>query len=379
VNKAFLRKEGGVPIIGSNFGFHFENEKFVEFLEMYAERIGVEIIEDKVEQVDQNDHGIAALRMESGSVYSADLYIDCSGFRSLLLGGALDEPFESYDKTLYCNRALVGSWERGADEPIKPYTTCETMNAGWCWQIEHEKSVGRGYVYSPEFISDDEAEKEMREKNPKLGDTRIVNFRPGVRERTWVKNVVAIGNAAGFVEPLEATAMMTICDECRLLSVVLRECELQPTEGLKGLYNKQDHTNWEDVRTFLGMHYRFNTRIDNEFWRACRNDVDIGIAQEYVDFYKQNGPTLIGKSILPFRDAIFGLEGYLAMLLGQCVPHNVPHSVADTEARKVKQLRKENRHQANLGCSVEEGLATIRAPNWRWDPDFFPSVAAARK
>ncbi len=149
------------------------------------------------------------LRLESGRRETADLYLDASGFASVLLGKALGEPFVSYDKTLFCDRAVVGGWDRKDPEDmvIKPYTTCETMNCGWCWQIEHENRINRGYVYSSGFISDEEAEKEFRMKNPKVGPTRIVRFVSGRYRNVWVKNVVAVGNAGGFVEPLEATAL----------------------------------------------------------------------------------------------------------------------------------------------------------------------------
>src|SRR5205085_6173192 len=133
-----------------------------------------------------------------GAVASADLYIDCSGFRSLLLGQTLKEPFVSYKSTLFCSRAVISEWNR-TDEPIQPYTTCETMECGWCWRIDHENFISRGYVYSPEFISDSDAEAEFRRKNPRVESTRIVKFVSGRYERCWVKNVIAMGNSAGFV------------------------------------------------------------------------------------------------------------------------------------------------------------------------------------
>src|SRR4030095_13528653 len=116
------------------------------------------------------------------------------------------------------DRAVVGGWDRAAGEPIKPYTTCQTMNSGWCWQIEHERRVHRGYVYFSAFISDENAEREFRAACPRVGPTRIVKFVSGRYERNWVKNVVAIGNASGFVEPLEATALGVIAMQCRLLA-----------------------------------------------------------------------------------------------------------------------------------------------------------------
>src|SRR6185436_5095512 len=150
--------------------------------------------------------GIAALVAEDGRRITGDLYIDSSGFRSELLGRALQEPFLNYDDALFCDKAVIGGWPR-TNEPILPYTTAETMDSGWCWQIEHENFINRGYVYSSAFISDDAAREELLRKNPKVATVpRVVRFRSGRYERSWVGNVVAVGNAAGFVEPLEATA-----------------------------------------------------------------------------------------------------------------------------------------------------------------------------
>ena len=172
----------------------------------------MEIIDGKVTGSERRpEGGIAAVHLEDGRRLAADFFIDASGFRSELLGRALEEPFVSFDRSLFCDRAVVGGWER-TDEPILPYTTAETMDAGWAWQIEHEHHVNRGYVYSSQAISDDEAAAEFLRKNPKAPQSpRVVKFRSGRYRRQWVDNVVAIGNAGGFVEPLEATALMIVC------------------------------------------------------------------------------------------------------------------------------------------------------------------------
>ena len=128
----------------------------------------------------------------------ADLFIDASGFRAELLGRAMAEPWISYENSLFCDRAVIGGWERST-EPIQPYTTAEAMDAGWCWRIDHETFINRGYVYSSRFISDDEARAEFLRKNPKApADARVVKFRSGRFARPWVGNVIGIGNAAGM-------------------------------------------------------------------------------------------------------------------------------------------------------------------------------------
>ncbi len=231
-NHAFLRQPNGDPYISRDFSYHVENEHFVAYLEKMVTEEGVVFVTDTVQQVEQDNHGITRLILESGKQATADLYVDASGFRSLLLGNALTESYISFQKVLFCDRAVLGSWQR-TDEPIKPYTTAETMNSGWCWQIEHLDHINRGYVYSSHFISDEDAEREFRGKNPKVEKTRLVKFPSGRYVRQWVKNVAAVGNASGFVEPLEATSLSLICDQARLLAQFLLESDMEPNSALR--------------------------------------------------------------------------------------------------------------------------------------------------
>jgi tryptophan 7-halogenase len=186
----------------------------------------VEIIDATVTP-ETGGEGIAALMAEDGRRITADLYIDASGFRSELLGLVLQEPSELWG-CLFCDRAVTGGWTR-AREPILPYTTAETMDSGWCWQIEHEHLINRGYVYSSRAISKDATLEEFLRKNPKVATPpRVVKFRSGRYRRSWVGNVVAVGNSAGLVEPLEATALQVICVEVSTLAVA-RVCDRKIT------------------------------------------------------------------------------------------------------------------------------------------------------
>ena len=186
--------------------------------------------------------------------------MDASGFRAELLGRALEVPFKSYTDALFCNRAVIGGWTR-TDEIIKPYTLAETMDAGWAWQIEHETFLNHGYVYSSSFITDDAAREEFLRKNPKVSnEPRIVKFRSGRYETMWKGNVVGIGNASGFVEPLEASAIQVIILQSRTLA------------------------------DFLAVHYKFNTRLDTPFWQAARSDIPLGEGEGVVEFYRETAP-----------------------------------------------------------------------------------------
>jgi tryptophan halogenase len=368
-DRVFERKTNGDPLLHSSIAYHFENEKFVRFLEDYAVALGVTIMDDKVMEVEQGEEGVAALRLESGRRETADLYLDASGFASVLLGKTLAEPFVSYARTLFCDRAVVGGWDRKDPEDmvIKPYTTCETMNCGWCWQIEHENRINRGYVYSSGFISDEEAEKEFRMKNPKVGPTRMVRFISGRYRNHWVKNVVAIGNACGFVEPLEATALGIIAGQCSILAETIRELGGDVTPTVRRQFNRYEALIWDDIRDFLSLHYRFNRRLDTPFWRHCREATDLAGAAELVEVYQENGPSIWLRLHSTIEKASqFGTNGYLALLIGQKVPYRRPYQPSADELKIWSAERQKNKSMALRALTVRETLEKIRSPNWEW-------------
>jgi tryptophan 7-halogenase len=364
-DRAFPKGQDGRPVFHNSHAFHVENKKLVEWLENVCRTFDVEI-RDATVTVEKGGAGVAALISESGDRLTADLYIDASGFRSELLGKALETPFASYADTLFCDRAMIGGWAR-SDEPIKPYTTCETMDAGWCWQIEHENWINRGYVYSSAFISDEAALAELMRKNPKISnEPRVVKFPSGRYAKNWVGNVVAVGNAAGFVEPLEATALQVICVEASTLADSLIDSLCEPTPTLVELYNRYNAQAWDDIRDFLSVHYAFNTRLDTQFWRACRRDVKLQGAQFLVDFYKENGPSVVAGAQLIHSSNSFGMDGYLAMLVGQNVPHKKPYNAPPNEARVWQTKCAAWRAEARRGFDVKQCLQAVRsaAPKW---------------
>ena len=366
--KAFARNpKGGGPDMSRAFGFHIENKKLVETLETTATELGVTFVEGKVSGTERGPDGFTALQLEDGQRLEADFFVDCSGFRSELLGRALAEPFVSYDRALFCDRAVIGGWDR-TTEPILPYTTAETMEAGWAWQIEHEHHINRGYVYCSQAISDEDACAEFQRKNPKAPATpRVVKFRSGRYQRVWVDNVVAIGNSAGFVEPLEATALMVVTQQCEHLIAMLQHTTLQPTPTVRALYNKMTCESFDDTRDFLALHYKLNTRLDNEFWRHCVADTDMGSLGPLLEFYRENGPTGIARYTLPSLLINFGIEGYLVMLVGNQAPYHARHQPTPAEQSTWAQNRAPFMAQARQGMTVAEALRIIRLPQWNWN------------
>lgn len=371
--KGFERQSDGGPLVTTGTAYHIENRDFVAFLERAAQEAGVLTIDDEVVSVEKGQEGVASLTMASGQTQAADLYVDCSGFRSELIGQALGVPFDSFKSSLFCDRAVLGGWERG-DEPVLPYTTAETMENGWAWQIEHDRLINRGYVYSSGFVTDEEAEREFRAKNPKVSETRVVRFETGAYRSCWEGNVVGMGNAAGFVEPLEATSLSVICDHTVRLIQALAESDRQPGEKTRQYFNRYTARTWASIRRFLALHYKFNGRLDNPFWRTCREETDLAGAEEIVDYYRECGPSRMwAMESMGWGDP-FGWEGYLMMLVGQKVPYKSKVAPTDREVAAWRAHLDQIGTRAATGLTVSEALEMIRSDRWAWKPDFYQNA-----
>ena len=346
-DKVCIKLPNGKPQFNKSVAYHFENKHFVSYLERLADEANILKVDDVFKQANSNEEGITSLVLESGQEVDGDLFIDCSGFRSELIDGVLNEEFVDFSDALFCDSAVVGGWPREKDDIFHPYTTAETMDAGWCWQIEHEKLVNRGYVFCSKFISDEQAELEFRTKNPKANIAKVIRFNTGVRRRVWVKNVIAIGNSAGFVEPLEATAIAMICDSAVRLVKALKASGNHIVPIQRDIFNRVVFENWIIIRDFLALHYKFNDRLNTPFWKAARADVNIGEVQQLVDYYRSVGPdiTLLNSDL---KRNFFTGEGYLVMLVGQGVPYQRSVNISKEEWEKMAALQNPTR------CSCEK-------------------------
>jgi tryptophan halogenase len=345
--------------------YHIPNQRFLNYMLGIARELGVRFVDGTIEHVTQDDAGnVASVNLKDGHEICADLFIDCSGFESLLLDKTLGESYVSYSNTLVCDRAVIGSWQRNS--AILPYTTSQTMNHGWCWRIEFEDIVTRGYVYSSQFCSDDEAIEELKLKNPELtGDLRAIKFPSGRYENFWVRNVIAIGNASGFVEPLEATALHLIAVQLSAACAALLDSNCQIVPSVQRAINRQFRTMWDDVRDFLAVHYKFNEKLDTPFWLHSRAETGLGGAQALIDLYQEAGPHRLGEAQLP-RESIFRYEGYLTMLIGQRVPTQFRSELNDRDRQDWAQHRQRILSLISNALPVREGLHAVRDPRFQW-------------
>lgn len=307
------------------FAYHLDNAPFVAFLAQAAKRAGISYIDTGIEHIIVGDNGrISSLRSDDGLELHFDLYVDATGFRSLLLEKTLQSPFQSYASSLYCDTAIVATVPQGP--VIQPYTTAETMDHGWCWRIPVEGEDHRGYVHSSAFVDIDQATAEMRAKNPGMKDPWVVRFRSGRHRDFWLGNTIAVGNAYGFVEPLESTALHMVIIE---IAYLLAGIEALYNPAADGSWLPQINANvgahWDYLRFFLGVHYKFNRRLNTPFWETCRNDVDVSGFQHLLDRFQREGPWELHRGErFEVGDPAFGYSGLMMMLLGQKVPSPLP-------------------------------------------------------
>lgn len=358
-------ENGEYQLLNQRFGYHIHNQRFLAYLDRVCRGYGVEFIADNIIGVTRGESGdVESLILEDGNRLKADLFVDCSGFESQLLGKALGERFVDYGNTLFCDTAIVGGYERSG--PILPYTTAETMDHGWCWQIDLPSHVTLGYVHSSQFCTPEEARDELCRRKPDIGDNlRVIHFPSGRYENYWVRNVVAIGNASGFVEPLESTALHVIAEQLINTCAALLDSDYRIEPAAREIENLRFRRNWDSIRDFLALHYKFNRRLETPFWRHCREHTDIGTANAIVDIYRHLGPHAAMKTHIP-GDTLVQFEGYLALLLGQQVEtqHTTEFDAQDLLDWSEFQ-RAINNHVARA-IPVRDALKVVGSPDWKW-------------
>ncbi len=256
------------------YAYHLDAAQFALFLRDLAVERGVEHILDDVVEVQQNESGfITALKLEGRGLLPVQLVVDCTGFRSRIIGQVLGEPFESYGDKLLCDSALAVQIPHQDPTHLEPCTRSEALGAGWSWRVPLYNRIGTGYVFSSQFRSDEEAIREFLEHlGPAAGtaEPRVIRMRVGRSRRSWVKNCVAIGLSGGFIEPLESTAIYTIETAARWLVNRFPDRSMNPV--LANDFNRIMEALYEEVRDFIVMHY-YTANRPEPFWLAARSEV----------------------------------------------------------------------------------------------------------
>lgn len=273
---AELARQRRAPL-GTDYAYHFDAGKLGGFLREHAVGLGVRHVVDTVARVEQHENGdIAAVHLKSGARIAADLFVDCSGFKGLLITETLGEPFHPYRDNLFNDRAIAIPTPLVDNEDIPCETVSTALRHGWAWQIPLTTRYGNGYVYSSDFVSDDEAERELREHLGAAAEgatARRLRMRVGRVKQHWRQNCVAIGLAQGFIEPLEATALMLIQLSVEQFIAALEDDGFG--RARQSAYNERVNAMFEGVRDYVVAHYQLNTRRDTDYWRANRANRNI--------------------------------------------------------------------------------------------------------
>jgi hypothetical protein len=270
----------GKPQIPLNYAYHFDSGKLGEFLSKHAVENGVKHISGKMSSfVKSKDLGLEAIELESGERLVADIFIDASGFNSLLLQGALNVPFEDFECNLFNNRAVAIPSAR--QKQIASETKANALSAGWSWQIPLTNRTGNGYVYCDRYISPEQAEDELRMQLKNNNDTyqneaKHLRMKVGQVKHHWYKNVIAVGLSQGFIEPLEATALHLVQETIQKLATSLTAPDFENNEeALKRDFNEDIRQRFEGVRDYIVCHYKMNSRTDSSYWLDNRENSNI--------------------------------------------------------------------------------------------------------
>lgn len=310
------------PLANIAYAYHFDAGLYARYLRRYAEARGVRRHEGRIDQVrlDPESGFVTSVVLADGQALSADLFIDCSGFRGLLIEEALHTGYHDFSHWLPCNRALAVPCEKVG--PPTPYTRSTARAAGWQWRIPLQHRTGNGYVYSSAHVSDDEAAATLLahlDGRP-LGDPRLLRFVTGRRKKFWNRNVVALGLASGFLEPLESTSIYLIQSGiAKLLSLWPRR-DFNPV--LIDRYNAQSAFEFDRIRDFLILHYRLNDRAE-PFWRACRHmDIPVELADNIALFHDSG-------RFYRHAEEMFAEPSWVEVMLGQGLMPRAYHPLVD--------------------------------------------------
>ena len=327
------------PLTKIPHAYHFDANLYANFLREFSENLGVNRIEGDVKDVIQNSESgfIEELRLSDGSVVNGDFFIDCTGFKGLLIEQCLNTGYEDWSHVLPCDRALAVPSE--AITPKHPYTKSIAHAIGWQWRIPLQHRTGNGLVYCSEFSDNQMAADLLLDNLPSaaLSEPKNLRFKTGKRKKIWNKNCLSIGLASGFMEPLESTSIHLI------QSTIMRFFSLFPHkadfEVEMNYFNNSIDEEFKSIRDFLVLHYKLTTRDDSELWNYCRNMEIPDSLKEKLELYKS------GSWIERNNKELFGVDSWLAVLNGQSAQANSYNPLVDTlpesELEKIMQDTRE--------------------------------------
>jgi tryptophan halogenase len=306
------------PLAGLAWAFHFDASLYAAYLSKRAIQQGVRRIDAKIAGALQSPDGdVRALKLEDGRELAADFFIDCTGFRGLLIEGALQTGYEDWTRWLPCDRAQAVPC--GRTDPLLPYTRATAREAGWQWRIPLQHRTGNGLVYSSAHMSDDKARDQLLANldAPALGEPRVIRFTTGRRKQLWNRNVVCMGLASGFLEPLESTSIHLI--QVTIQRLILHFPHLGNCEERRREFNRAAATEYDYIRDFIILHYFANERVGEPFWDDCRNMSIPDTLRHRIELFRETA------GIFCANDDLFQHSSWLQVLWGQGVKPRSTH------------------------------------------------------
>lgn len=277
------------PLSEYKYAYHFDAGLYARLLKEHSLKLGVERIEGKINstRLRENDGFIESVILEGGYELSADLFVDCSGFKGLLIEDALNTGYTDWSNWLLCDRAIA--IQTSSSATINPYTTSRALDAGWSWHIPLQNRIGNGYVYSSQFVDNQYAQETLIQtiEGKVLKEPKLLTFTPGMRKKFWNKNCVALGLASGFIEPLESTSISLI--QSGIIKLLMLFPDKTFKQALIDEANRLAQEEFERIRDFIILHYKATQREDAELWRFVKNMSIPDSLSHKIEMYKEKG------------------------------------------------------------------------------------------
>ena len=318
-----------------DYAYHFDAGMYAAYLRKYSENLGVVRVEGKIDNVRRHAETghVAGVDLDNGQVVDAEFFIDCTGFRGLLIEDTLETGYEDWTHWLPCDRAVAVQCTHGGE--FTPYTRSTAHEAGWQWRIPLQHRIGNGYVHCSEFISEEDASAKLLDNldGDPITDPRVLRFKTGRRKQFWNGNVVAIGLSAGFLEPLESTSLHLIQTGITRLLALFPDRHIDPLAVEE--YNRLTTLEYETVRDFLILHYCATERDDSELWRYCASMSIPDSLQYKIDHFRRYG-RIVSPGIELFQN-----PSWLAVFIGQFITPERYDPLADQRTHVDAQARLE--------------------------------------
>jgi tryptophan halogenase len=320
---SLANKFAHLPRNGMNYAYHLDASAYAKYLRKYSEKFGVERIEGKIVNVAHDkacDH-VRSITLDSGAVIEGDLFIDCTGFRGLLIGQTMGVEYDDWSEWLKCDSAIAVQTESVGD--AVPLTRSIAHDAGWQWRIPLQHRVGNGVVFSSRYMDDDRAVQHLMAniEGKALMTPRVIKFKPCQRKQVWRGNCIAVGLASGFLEPIESTSIHLIQRS------IIRLMQMFPSNGISqsdvAEFNRQSAYEIEHIRDFIILHYHVNNRTDSQFWIDCR-EMDVPASLKHrIELFRETGRV--------FRNPVelFAENSWIQVMLGQGIMPKQHHQTAD--------------------------------------------------